>query len=251
MSGWKHSAGPALHSRRRMRLRSVSGPASASRAREGKSAVLAADGEAPVRRVAAPARQEVEPERAPLAIGEYDRGLSRDRLLDEIDREVPARAASEARAEPVGDPLRECGRTLRPRLESELGGCLDELSIGHAIAQADVHGPGRFEGQGWSVNGNYSDSQQKFSEISGPVRPDGRLLATRAGGGPLPWSSVAASAPCRTPPRVLSRSSCRPPRLGCFAKPRAFIEVGGDPENYRERVSFPIMEFMVHVVKKR
>ena len=138
---------PALL-RRRMRLRSVSSPASASRAREDKSAVLAVDGEAPERRVAVPARQEVEPERIPLAVGKYDRGLFRDRLLDEIDREAPARAASEARAEPVGDPLRECGRTLRPRLESELGGCLDELSIGHAIAQADVHGPGRFEGQG-------------------------------------------------------------------------------------------------------
>ena len=74
------------------------------------------------------------------AAGQHDRTLSCRRPVDQIKCEFPARTASKARTESIGDLLRERSRAFSPRLACDFGGCFDELLVGDAIAQADVHG---------------------------------------------------------------------------------------------------------------
>ena len=126
------------------------------------SVVFPAGGE-PERGVATPDRQGVEAGRGhPSVPGQHDRDLLRHRPFDEADREITARPASEARAEPVGDPLRERGYVPRTRFEGELGCRFDELPVGDGVAQADVHDPGHPEVQRVPIlNRNHSDSQPK------------------------------------------------------------------------------------------
>ena len=78
--------------------------------------------------------------RSLYAIGQHDTDLPRRRPLDEVERELPARTASESHAQPISDLLRDRRRIRRPRLRRELSGCCDELMVGDAIAQANVHG---------------------------------------------------------------------------------------------------------------
>ena len=78
--------------------------------------------------------------RSRCAIGQHDHAPLCRRPLHEIEREFPARTASEPRAESVGDLLRERSGIFRVRPGSELGGCFDEVPVGDAIAEADVHG---------------------------------------------------------------------------------------------------------------
>lgn len=74
------------------------------------------------------------------ALGQHDRTLLRCRTLDEIQGEFPARSASQSRTESIGDLFREGGRVVSRRFRSEFNGCFDELLVGDAIAEADVHG---------------------------------------------------------------------------------------------------------------
>ena len=75
-------------------------------------------------------------------IVQYDGDVLRCRSLDEVERELPTRAASQTRAEPIRDLSRNRGSVCGFRRGSELGGRFDELSIGDAVAEADVHDSG-------------------------------------------------------------------------------------------------------------
>ena len=84
-----------------------------------------------------------ESNRCRYVIGQHDRTLPCRDAIDEIQCEFPARTASKACTESISDLLRERTRAFSPRLGREFGGCFDELSVGDAIAQADVHGSAR------------------------------------------------------------------------------------------------------------
>ena len=70
-------------------------------------------------------------------VGQYDRSLMRCRRpFDDIERELATRPASQARTEPIGNLLR--GHPAR-RLRGTLRGRFDELAVGDAVAETDVH----------------------------------------------------------------------------------------------------------------
>lgn len=72
-------------------------------------------------------------------VGQHDRTLLSGRPIDEFQCEFSARTASKARTEPIGDLLRQRHRAFSPCLGRQFGGCFDELLVGDAIAQTDVH----------------------------------------------------------------------------------------------------------------
>ena len=69
--------------------------------------------------------------------GQYDRYLMRSRCpFNESEREFAARTTSQARTQTIGNLLR---RYPTPRFRRAFRSRVDELTIGHAVAEADVH----------------------------------------------------------------------------------------------------------------
>lgn len=99
------------------------------------------------------ARRSIEHARE-AAFGQYDRSLLRRGPFDEIECEFPAGSATKPRAKSIRNAHRERGRIDGVGCGREFGGCLDELPVGHAIAQADIHGSCRVDGSEGIVNGN-------------------------------------------------------------------------------------------------
>ena len=69
--------------------------------------------------------------------GQYDRNLMRCRRpFNESEREFAARTTSQARTQTICNLLRGYPT---PRFRRAVRGRVDELTIGHAVAETDVH----------------------------------------------------------------------------------------------------------------